>query len=166
MKKKYDTKELVDKIPLKRYFVLASKVMQTTEECLLSYRSTLRSLLNEFGVASNPAVDDDWILGQVSQLVRNGNRAIRVRTSWAITEELRNAVKEFFAHNVYKGYIQPFQLRDIAPSPHNLNILYAIPDGIDEEIGGDQDRDWEKRLAALGKQFNVHLCLPHWCYGK
>lgn len=43
--------------------------MQTLEECLLMYRRTLRQLLYDNGIASNPAVDDEWILNKIAELV-------------------------------------------------------------------------------------------------
>jgi hypothetical protein len=43
--------------------------VQTFEECLLMYRQRLRELLYQHGVASNPGVEDTWILDQVEELV-------------------------------------------------------------------------------------------------
>lgn len=42
--------------------------MRTPEECLLMYRRNLRQLLSDYGIASNPAVTDEWILKKVAEL--------------------------------------------------------------------------------------------------
>ncbi len=47
--------------------------METTKACLLKYRHAMRQILAYAGVASNPGVDDDWILDQISLKV-TGNR--------------------------------------------------------------------------------------------
>lgn len=39
-------------------------------ECLVLYRRRLRQMLYDNGVASNPSVDDVWILDQIEELLR------------------------------------------------------------------------------------------------
>ncbi len=43
--------------------------METSEQCVIKYRHALRQALHSAGVPSNLAVDDDWILNQVSRLI-------------------------------------------------------------------------------------------------
>ncbi len=83
----------------------------------------------------------------------------------ALPSGLKEAVEIFFSTHIYSGYRQPFQLHDIQPSEFNRSILIAVPYDVDEEIDdSDQDREWERQLAEIGKRFGVPLMLPHWCY--
>ena len=43
--------------------------MDSFEECLLKYRQRLRTILAKKSVASNPAVDDKWILDRIEELI-------------------------------------------------------------------------------------------------
>lgn len=43
--------------------------METFEKCLLKYRTRLRQILAGAGVASNPGVEDDWILDRIAELI-------------------------------------------------------------------------------------------------
>jgi hypothetical protein len=45
--------------------------MRSMEETVLLYRDVLRQALHELGVFSNPAVDDEWILNEISKKVLN-----------------------------------------------------------------------------------------------
>ena len=40
--------------------------METPEQTLQKYRDALRGILRKAGVASNPGVNDSWILDQIS----------------------------------------------------------------------------------------------------
>jgi hypothetical protein len=48
--------------------------MQTTEKCLLMYRTTLRQLLSDCGVPSNPGIDDVWILEKIVEKIKSKNK--------------------------------------------------------------------------------------------
>src|SRR5262245_26795712 len=53
--------------------------MQTVEECLLMYRQTLRQLLHDCGIPSNPGVEDQWILDRIREKIKSKNNHELVR---------------------------------------------------------------------------------------
>ena len=68
--------------------------MQSMEECLLMYRRALRQLMADCGIASNPGVDDEWILEQVQKLIPKSKVAIKAqpkktRTFSTVRQEIK-----------------------------------------------------------------------------
>ena len=43
--------------------------------------------------------------------------------------------------------------------------VWAVPKGVDEEII-KHDKEWEEGLFNLGREFNVAIRIPLWCYAK
>lgn len=79
-----------------------------------------------------------------------------------IKAELTERVKEYFANHIYAGYTRPFELVELRPC--HTNSLYAIPNGIEEEL--EEDDVWDKGLNEIGSEINMAIVLPYWCYSK
>lgn len=75
--------------------------MQTLEESLLMYRQALLQVLAEAGVPSNPSVDDEWILNQIS--IKLSGKSIR----WIVCQDCYRRFPgegSFFIHySQYRG---------------------------------------------------------------
>jgi hypothetical protein len=83
--------------------------MQSIEECLLLYRHTLRRLLFEAGIPSNPGVTDDWILEEISKVVTLGINSF-VRDEPKVVE-LKKKITAIFEAAGTESFIPPLTRR-------------------------------------------------------
>lgn len=83
--------------------------MQSIEECLLMYRHTLRRLLFEAGIPSNPGVTDDWILEEISKLVKLSIDSFA--TDKPEISQLKRMIVEIFAVAGIESFVPPLKRR-------------------------------------------------------
>lgn len=116
---------------------------------------------------TDPNVDAAELFGNLCVSLiqqKNAYRGSRALTESEIPRGLENTVKRYFNTHTHGDYNKPFELARLERSNINDAFIYAVPKGIYEEL--DDDSEFEKGLAEIGKQFGIPIKLPWYCYSK
>jgi len=83
------------------------------------------------------------------------------------------SIQEFFDQNLYGTRRQPFRLLGLAENDHvkqvrpESNAWICCLQGVeDEDLIGEPDWEWLKKLSELGKRFEAELSLDPACFEK